>query len=291
MLQMRAPPIGPAFRISRTPHRTVPDPTPTPPKRLLVVDDEQAMRTLLTDVLGQAGIFEVRTAENGAAALEILNTEPVDAVLTDLDMPVMDGFQLLARIMRENRSVPVAILSGLTLTPEARGKLHRLGTTVFQKPADLDTLTDELQKRFAPGTTGYLRGITLFGFLQLLEMEAKTCAVVVQADGRTGRLYFESGRLVHAEVGECSGLAAISELAAWEDAGIDVLYDRTAPVRTIDAPLQRILMDATRLLDERSAAPEPAPPEPAKPAKSPKAPKKPRAPRNRRTKQPSVPGV
>ena len=61
---------------------------------LLIVDDEQGMRQLLSLVFGRAD-HQVRAAESGAKALEMLRREPADLIISDVKMPDMTGIELL----------------------------------------------------------------------------------------------------------------------------------------------------------------------------------------------------
>jgi chemotaxis protein histidine kinase CheA len=80
------------------------------PERVLVVDDSELTRDMIVAVLREMGL-EVIEAVNGAQALERLGTTEVRLVLTDLDMPVLDGFELLARIRARHGRLPVIVLS------------------------------------------------------------------------------------------------------------------------------------------------------------------------------------
>lgn len=77
-------------------------------RSILVVDDDPSIRTVLTAELRQEG-YETHEAADGEQALGLLDLQP-DLVLTDLAMPVMDGFQLIARLRRRGR-VPIVVLS------------------------------------------------------------------------------------------------------------------------------------------------------------------------------------
>ncbi len=70
--------------------------------RLLIVDDMSVSRQVLSQLLEQLGLVDVRTAQSGAEALERLEKHPVDIVIADLNMPGMDGIELAHRI-RESR--------------------------------------------------------------------------------------------------------------------------------------------------------------------------------------------
>ena len=76
--------------------------------KVLVVDDDAALRFTLEEVLGDKG-FEVVSADSGAQALERL--AGVDAVITDLAMPGMDGLALLAQLREREPELPVVLLT------------------------------------------------------------------------------------------------------------------------------------------------------------------------------------
>jgi CheY-like chemotaxis protein len=80
--------------------------------KILVVDDERLNRLLLCTNLQESG-YRVETAEDGKQALRMLRAEPFDAVLLDLVMPNMDGYQALAEIKGDEvlRRIPVIVIS------------------------------------------------------------------------------------------------------------------------------------------------------------------------------------
>jgi len=83
----------------------------TTPRRLLLIDDEAMVRTMLTDVLESFG-YRVDAAESGEAALERFHAGQYDAVITDLVMPGMNGLEAAERL-REFDSVHEARRAGL----------------------------------------------------------------------------------------------------------------------------------------------------------------------------------
>lgn len=80
---------------------------------VLVVDDEDAGRRVLVKLLERLG-YDVRAAENGKRALDLIADAAFDLVITDIGMPEMDGFELLAHLKRDpaTREVPVIVVSG-----------------------------------------------------------------------------------------------------------------------------------------------------------------------------------
>ena len=103
-------------------------------KCVLVVDDDAETRTLVSETLGSAG-YKVSVAPSGREALQLLSEGPVSAILLDLLMPELDGFEVLRRI-RENpvwKNVPVFILSAKDLTQEEVQLLNRDARACFRK--------------------------------------------------------------------------------------------------------------------------------------------------------------
>lgn len=228
--------------------------------KLLLVDDDEFVRGALTRALNQTGAFDVVPAENGHHALELLTRESVDAVLTDLQMPAMDGLALLGHLFERGIRVPVAVMTGQDIAPDLSRRLHEYGiAATFTKPVNVGTLADELQRALDPETVGRIKGITLFGLIQLLEVERKSALIVVRAAGSEGRLFLENGALVHAHVRRLAGLEAAYEILGWHDPAVEIFYRRRARQRTITTPLHHVLMEAARLIDEGGQTPEHAP--------------------------------
>jgi DNA-binding response OmpR family regulator len=143
---------------------------------VLIVDDERDIRTIVGLSLEGDG-FDVRAVESGLAALEALESDPPDAMLVDIMMPGMDGFELLTE-MRERGIAPRTRVVIMTCRTSGRDHLRgwELGADdYFTKPFDptalivrlrelLGTTTDELAQR----RTAELEKAALFDRLETL---------------------------------------------------------------------------------------------------------------------------
>ncbi len=78
---------------------------------VLIVDDDEGLANILAVILGQEG-FEVRTAHNGSLGCSAYFDEPTDWVLTDIQMPELDGLEMMQCIRSFNPSVRVVYMSG-----------------------------------------------------------------------------------------------------------------------------------------------------------------------------------
>jgi DNA-binding NtrC family response regulator len=107
--------------------------------RILIVDDDQGTLASLSRAFALEGYTAI-TSSSAARALERLQDEPVDAILSDVVMPEMDGLEFLARVKEQAPEVPVILMSGQA-TVETAMKATRLGALDFvEKPVGLDRL-------------------------------------------------------------------------------------------------------------------------------------------------------
>ena len=116
--------------------------------RFLIVDDFSTMRRIIRGLLRESGYGNVEEAEDGVAALDTLRNAAFDFVISDINMPNMNGFELLAEIKRDEtlRHLPV-----LMVTAEARKEDIVLAAQsgaagYIVKPFTKATLEEKVQK-------------------------------------------------------------------------------------------------------------------------------------------------
>jgi signal transduction histidine kinase len=114
--------------------------------RILVVDDEKAIREFLFEALTQLGGFSVELAENGEEALKKIEKENFDLVLTDMKMPKMDGLQLIAEIAKSKPETLMVLLTGHVTIDSALEAMKRGASDYLTKPINLDELMVRLRK-------------------------------------------------------------------------------------------------------------------------------------------------
>ena len=79
--------------------------------RILVVDDEEQIRSMLTQMLEHEG-FEVDTAENGEAGMNLISRRTYDLIITDMIMPVKDGLKLIMELINDYPEQRILAISG-----------------------------------------------------------------------------------------------------------------------------------------------------------------------------------
>ena len=112
-------------------------------RRILVVDDQESMRTLLKDMLEVIG-YEVTVAEGGEEALRLMEAGEFDLVLTDLNMPSMDGTALLRAIKAINAELPVVIITGYGTFHTEKRVMREGANGYISKPCTLAKIENTL---------------------------------------------------------------------------------------------------------------------------------------------------
>ncbi|APZ07319.1 MULTISPECIES: two-component system sensor histidine kinase RcsC [Kosakonia] len=110
---------------------------------ILVVDDHPINRRLLADQLGSLG-YQCKTANDGVDALNVLSKNPIDIVLSDVNMPNMDGYRLTQRIRQLGLTLPVIGVTANALAEEKQRCLESGMDSCLSKPVTLDVLKQTL---------------------------------------------------------------------------------------------------------------------------------------------------
>lgn len=230
-------------------------------KNVLIVDDEETVRVTLSEWFSTtygSKEYKVFTANNGIEAIKILAANPVDLLITDLNMPKMDGFELLAQMKSDHPRIPIIVISAFS-TPDIKTKVVDLGALRFiPKPFSFSDLEGiDFPKLLAPpkkSDRGYVNGISLQSFLQLISMEAKSCTLTVRSGSNTGEIFLERGELMDARTGRLEGEEASYEIVSWSDDGLTIEIDNVCRTkeRKIEFPIMHLLMEAARMADERA---------------------------------------
>ncbi|MCO1604348.1 response regulator transcription factor [Desulfosporosinus nitroreducens] len=106
---------------------------------ILVVEDNENLRMLMKTRLEQAG-YKVLQAQNGQEALKILEDQHVDLIISDIMMPLMDGFELIESLREANYSMPILMVTAKEGF-EDKEKGFRLGTDDYMvKPIDMNEM-------------------------------------------------------------------------------------------------------------------------------------------------------
>ncbi len=114
--------------------------------KVLLVDDSGTMRTIQRRCLNKLGVEDVTEAEDGRQALEFFESGTFDIVLSDWNMPNMDGLALLKEIRLRNRDIPVVMITTEAERARVVTAIQAGVSDYLVKPFTPDALKEKLEK-------------------------------------------------------------------------------------------------------------------------------------------------
>jgi CheY-like chemotaxis protein len=217
-------------------------------KTILVVEDDSIVLRYVTVALSVYEEFRVLGAGNGLEALEVLGRERADAVVTDLHMPVMDGFQFIAEANRRFPGLPILVLTSIP-TDHLPRTMAEGALRILAKPVEPAVLAREIRAVTADSPAGVVKGIGLENLLQLLNWERKTCTLTVQASGRLGHIYLKGGTLIHAATEGAEGVEAVFRICSWNGPQVEFV-DACRVEPSFSLPTDELLMELALRKDQ-----------------------------------------
>ncbi len=170
-------------------------------ENVLIVDDDAQLLFILTEYMVKyKNKFTLYTAKDGLDAIKALQERPFQLVVTDIQMPRVNGIVLLSYVHNNFPETKCIVMTGygtgLVKKQVTSGQLQYL-----EKPFDLSQLAEMILKSLHAREqfSGIFNGISLTSFLLLIQMEYLTCvAEITGRDGHKGYLYFSNGSLYNA---------------------------------------------------------------------------------------------
>ena len=223
-------------------------------KSVLIVDDDRDFLICVENFLKvYTDQIEVLIASNGLQALQILENRKVDLLVTDIKMPEMDGIELLSRLSLKKLDINVIVTTAFA-TKENIERLNKVGQFYYlAKPFNLEIFGDKILSVLKEKSEAFAGQFTLSNLLQLIDMEQKSCTLMVKSNGKVGYLYLKNGVLINAETNGTEGLEAAKTIISWENAQTEI-QGSCQKERKIHTTLMSILLEATRFADENRAS-------------------------------------
>ena len=241
--------------------------TPAKQQHILFVDDETNFLDTIRALFSawSKNTWQIECATSADQALETLKTRSFDLIVVDVNMPVLDGEQLLRILARRYPDLKKAVITGHA-TEQRRSACLANGAELFiEKPRSAEglksvfTMLEELVTwKQQPGFQGMLRRVGLQDVIQM-ECLGRNSSILEIADAKlTGRIYIEDGRIIHAIVGDLKGEAAFQKLLALPGGSFELQHFESPSERTIEGQWEFLLMEAARVRDEKASESPPA---------------------------------
>ncbi len=226
-------------------------------KKVLVVDDEEDMLWMLQRNLNKGmPDVEILSARSGEEALAVLSDTTVELVITDINMPGMNGLDLLIEINNRYPDTGVIIMTAYPSSAYEREAMMSGSLRFIEKPFDIKDMRDIVKSvlKTSDGFQGTINGIDLMDIIQFNGLSQATAALKVTTAEQEGMLFFKNGAVVHAMCDQASGEEAFFKIIAFNDGTLQNIRGVEPPIKSINKSLESLLFEAAVRNDE--AAPQ-----------------------------------
>ncbi len=201
-------------------------------RRILIVDDEESLTwSLAKNLQRQYQDHQVYALNSGEEALAILKQLSFDLVITDLQMPDVDGLVILNFVKKKTPDVPVIIMTSLDNSEIRHLEDHHLGIYYFEKPFDMVELKKTINAILIDRYSLLGRRKKTLPINHLIRtkiLEKFDGIITVKYRHQTGVLHFQAGELVHVQTEKCEGELALLNVLSWKNVIYDIERNDTA---------------------------------------------------------------
>jgi len=222
-------------------------------KRVLVVDDEADMLWMLQRNLNKGmKDVEILAAESGEEALSILSDKKVNLVISDINMPGMNGLDLLLEISNRYPQTGVIIMTAYPSNTYENQAMLGGSLRFIEKPFDIKVVRQIVQDTLnaEEGFQGTVDGIDLMDIVQFNGLARATAALKVTTANSEGMIFFKNGNVVHAMCDSESGENAFFKIISFQGGSLQNIRGVEPPVMSIKKSLESLLMEAASRSDE-----------------------------------------
>jgi CheY-like chemotaxis protein len=232
--------------------------------KLLLVDDNPMVLGMLRT--GLSPLASVSTATDGADALLRVIDEPFDMIVSDYDMPGMNGRQLLDKLKSRPTTarIPVLLMASKSDMAEKLKVVQDAVEDFVEKPFYLKEAIGRIKRivdkialeKMAKevAADGSLRGslaqMNVIDLLQSLDLGHKSCVLTLTNNGERCEMYFSDGQIHHAVYGPLKGDEAVYKVLGWSGGNFQIDFAGHSAEQTTSRSTQGLLMEGLRLLDE-----------------------------------------
>jgi CheY-like chemotaxis protein len=231
--------------------------TATERSKILLVDDDQDFLEVYWEILKTLPSGPgVHTASTGARALALLESEPFNLLIVDLNMPKMDGLQVIAIARRKYPALKVVVWTCIA-DEQFRARAYGMGVDQYwQKPASeqerqhfLDSVESLLQREVQGGFRG-VQSKSLVDLIQLECLSQNSTTLKITRGAQVGRIWIQSGEVFDAEAEDLKGEAAFRKILGWKTGSFEMLPGEINRQRAIWSSYQALLLEIAQAMDE-----------------------------------------
>ncbi len=221
--------------------------------KILVVDDDHMTLMILEKHLSKQG-FSITTAESAIVGAEILRKEYFELVITDINMPEINGLEFLLWIKQNSPKSDVIMITAVGSNEIKQFANQKGAVNYFEKPINLKEFDIFINKLFTEkGFSGNIQDIQLIDFIQIISL-SKTNKLISVLDpylNKAGLIYIKNGSIIHAECDNLIGQEAFNLIMSLESGMFSDVPWMEPPEITINSPVSKLLLQMAKKQDEK----------------------------------------
>lgn len=228
--------------------------------KILLLDDEIDTLELYQQYLQTLSCKpEVRVCDSGTKALALLESEPFHLMISDLNMPKMDGLQVLSIVRRKLPEMKIMVMTAV-VDDQFRARAYALGVDLFwQKPSseqEIKLFLEGVESVLKRSESGGFRGVQSKSLVDIVQLEciSQSSSVLKITNGKLeGRIWINNGELIDAVIGDLFAEEAFKKIMTWRAGNFENLPAEPGKERRIFNTVDGLLLDIAQIMDENQA--------------------------------------
>lgn len=229
--------------------------------KILLLDDDLDFLELYREMLSQhlSCLPEVRVASTGARALAMLESEPYQLLIVDLNMPKMDGLQVLSIARRKYPELRLVILTAIR-EEQFRTRAYAMGVDQYwikpESDQEMGLFMESIESLLSREASGGFRGVQSKSLVDIVQLEclSQSSTVLKITHGMAeGKIWIQNGEVIHAEAPGLTAEPAFQRILTWKTGSFENLPADAAQQRTIFTSYQGLLLNTAQAFDEAAS--------------------------------------
>ncbi|MBN2507174.1 MAG: response regulator [Verrucomicrobia bacterium] len=239
---------------------------PSNPK-ILLLDDDLGVLELYREMLSQhlPSLPEVRTASNASRALALLESDTFALMISDLNLPKMDGLQTLSIARRKYPQMRLVVLTGIR-DEQFRTRAYAMGVDQYwikpESDQELGLFMESIESLLSSEDQGKFRGLQSKSLVDIIQLEClsqSTTTLKITNGVVDGRIWIQNGEVIDAEAVGLNAEPAFQRILSWKTGSFELLPGDPDRSRTIFTSYQGLLLNTAQALDEAASQLPPVP--------------------------------
>lgn len=231
------------------------------PPKILLLDDDQDFLDLYREMLSQhlPILPDVRTANSGQRALAMLDDDPYTLLIVDLNMPKMDGLQVLSIAARKYPKLRLVVLTAVR-DEQFRTRSYAMGVDQYwikpESDHEMGLFMESIDSLLQHETQGGFRGVQSKSLVDIIQLEClsqSSLVLKINNGAVEGRIWIQNGEVLDAEAPGLTAEPAFQRILGWKTGSFENMPADPTRQRTIFTSYQGLLLNTAQALDEAAS--------------------------------------